>query len=131
IEASRQQRQLPPIRLLNEPRHLSPRRFSKRIIASGDFSHSLGQQETKPRTASLLGTAEVLRKLTRIPDESSHHTQNELRHLQLARSPLPSNPRSPDQTASNSAASSSFPLNGFCRMATERGRTRKHGTRNP
>src|SRR5215813_9712017 len=43
IEASRQQRQLPPIRLLNEPRHLSPRRFSKRIIASGDFSHSLGQ----------------------------------------------------------------------------------------
>src|SRR5262249_26139400 len=47
IEASRQQRQLPPIRLLNEPRHLSPRRFSKRIIASGDFSHSLGHQETK------------------------------------------------------------------------------------
>src|SRR5262245_24882392 len=45
IEASRQQPQLPPIRLLNEPRHLSPRRFSKRIIASGDFSHSLGHQE--------------------------------------------------------------------------------------
>src|SRR5262249_7450108 len=44
IEASRQQRQLPPIRLLNEPRHLSPRRFSKRIIASGDFSHSLDHE---------------------------------------------------------------------------------------
>src|SRR5262249_37528632 len=42
-EASRQQRQLPPIRPLNDPPHLSPRRFSKRIIASGDFSHSLGQ----------------------------------------------------------------------------------------
>src|SRR5262249_14091417 len=32
IEAPRQQRQLPPTRLLNDPRHLSPRRFSKRII---------------------------------------------------------------------------------------------------
>src|SRR5262249_41770735 len=42
IEPSRQQRQPPPTRLLNDPRHLSPRRFSKRIIASGDFSHSLG-----------------------------------------------------------------------------------------
>src|SRR5215468_6341134 len=42
IEASRQQRKLPPIRPLDEPSHLNPRRFSRRIIASGDFSHSLG-----------------------------------------------------------------------------------------
>ena len=46
IEASRQQRKLPPIRPLDEPRHLSPRRFSKRIIASGDFLHGLGHLRT-------------------------------------------------------------------------------------
>src|SRR5262249_7623970 len=50
IEASRQQRQLPPIRLLNEPRHLSPPPFSKRIIASGDFSPSVGHNRVwRPR----------------------------------------------------------------------------------
>src|SRR5262245_22493595 len=44
IEASRQQRKLPPICLFNEPRHLSPRRFSTRIIASVEFSHSQGRR---------------------------------------------------------------------------------------
>src|SRR5262245_11406479 len=50
IEASWQQRKLPPIRPLDEPRHLSPQRFSRRIIASGDFSHTLGHLQTKTRT---------------------------------------------------------------------------------
>jgi hypothetical protein len=43
IEAFRQQRRLLAIRPLNETLHHSPRRFSKRIIASMGFSHSLGQ----------------------------------------------------------------------------------------
>src|SRR5215468_9347305 len=70
IEASRQQRQLPPIRLLNEPRHLSPRRFSKRIIASGDFSHSLGPElsihhpgQTSNLASAYPSAADLLRRL--------------------------------------------------------------------
>src|ERR1035438_1575577 len=43
IEAFRQQRRLLAIRPLNETLHHFPRRFSKRIIASMGFSHSLGQ----------------------------------------------------------------------------------------
>jgi hypothetical protein len=42
IEAFRQQRRLLAIRPLNETLHHFPRRFSKRIIASTRFSHSLG-----------------------------------------------------------------------------------------
>src|SRR5207344_2241717 len=42
IEAFRQQRRLLAIRPLNETLHHFPRRFSKRIIASMGFSHSLG-----------------------------------------------------------------------------------------
>ena len=41
IEAFRQQRRLLAIRPLNETLHHFPRRFSKRIIAWEEFSHSL------------------------------------------------------------------------------------------
>ena len=41
IEAFRKQRRLLAIRTLNETLHLFPRRFSRRIIASTGFSHSL------------------------------------------------------------------------------------------
>ena len=43
IKAFRQQRRLLAIRPLNETLHQFPRRFSKGIIASMGFSHSLGQ----------------------------------------------------------------------------------------
>ena len=43
IEAFRQQRHLPAIRPLHECRHPRLRRFSRRIIAETEFSHSLGQ----------------------------------------------------------------------------------------
>ena len=43
VEAFRQQRRLPAIRPRNEVRHASPRRFSRRIIARREFSHSQGQ----------------------------------------------------------------------------------------
>jgi hypothetical protein len=46
IEAFRQQRRLLAIRPLNETLHHFPRRFSKGIIASTGFSHSLGQERT-------------------------------------------------------------------------------------
>src|SRR3979411_130373 len=46
IQAFRQQRRLPAIRPLNETLHHFPRRFSKGIIASMGFSHSLGVQLT-------------------------------------------------------------------------------------
>jgi hypothetical protein len=51
IKAFRKQRRLLAIRPLNETLHHSPRRFSKRIIASLGFSHSLGQN----RISSLRG----------------------------------------------------------------------------
>jgi hypothetical protein len=47
IEAFRQQSGLLAIRPLNETLHRFPRRFSKRIIASMGFSHSLFQQQTR------------------------------------------------------------------------------------
>jgi len=46
IEAFRQQRRLLAIRPLNETPHHFPRRFSKRIIASTVFSHSLDPGRT-------------------------------------------------------------------------------------
>ncbi|MEA2919192.1 MAG: hypothetical protein QOJ15_11273, partial [Bradyrhizobium sp.] len=45
-EAFRQQRRLLAIRPLNETLHHFPRRFSKRIIASARFSHSLDPEQT-------------------------------------------------------------------------------------
>jgi hypothetical protein len=50
IEAFRKQCRLLAIRPLNETLHHSPRRFSKRIIASMGFSHSLGQEQTSRRS---------------------------------------------------------------------------------
>jgi hypothetical protein len=47
IEAFRQQRGLLAIRPSNETPHHFPRRFSKRIIASTGFSHSLDPLRTK------------------------------------------------------------------------------------
>ena len=41
IEAFRQQRRLRAIRPFNEALHHVPRRFSRRIIAAREFSHSL------------------------------------------------------------------------------------------
>ncbi|MDO8981705.1 MAG: hypothetical protein Q7V17_21015 [Afipia sp.] len=49
IEAFRQQRRLLAIRPLNETLHHFPRRFSKRIIASMGFSHSLGHSRPYER----------------------------------------------------------------------------------
>src|SRR5665647_2902840 len=46
IEAFRQQHRLLAIRPLNETPHHVPRRFSKRIIASMGFSHSLDPKQT-------------------------------------------------------------------------------------
>ena len=46
IEAFRQQRRLLAIRPLNETLHHFPGQFSKEIIASTGFSHSLGHQRT-------------------------------------------------------------------------------------
>jgi len=52
IEAFRQQRRLLAIHRLNETLHRFPRRFSKRIIASTEFSHSLLRKRTAtPRSA--------------------------------------------------------------------------------
>ena len=45
IEAFRQQRRLLAIRPFNETLHHIPRQFSKGIIASMGFSHSLGQRQ--------------------------------------------------------------------------------------
>src|SRR3981189_347798 len=48
IQAFRQKRRLLAIRPLNETLHHFPRRFSKGIIASMGFSHSLGHVWTAP-----------------------------------------------------------------------------------
>ena len=52
IEAFRQQRRLLAIRPLNETLHHFPRRFSKRIIASMGFSHSLDPERTSAALAT-------------------------------------------------------------------------------
>jgi hypothetical protein len=46
IEAFREQRRLLAIRPLNETPHHFPRRFSRRIIASTGFLHSLDPEQT-------------------------------------------------------------------------------------
>src|SRR5471030_1353006 len=53
IKAFRQQRRLLATRPLNETLHRFPRRFSKRIIASMGFLHSLGHAQTPPKPASI------------------------------------------------------------------------------
>jgi len=50
VEAFRQQRRLPPIRPRNKARHHVPRRFSRRIIAGREFSHSQGQEHACRRS---------------------------------------------------------------------------------
>src|SRR6266853_1943373 len=57
IEAFRQQRRLLAIRPLNETPHHFPRRFSKRIIASTRFSHSLGHFRTSARAIAMSALA--------------------------------------------------------------------------
>ena len=47
IEAFRKQRRLLAIRLSNETLHYFPRRFTKRILASTGFSHSLDPKRTR------------------------------------------------------------------------------------
>src|SRR6185295_11415570 len=49
IEALWQQRCLSPIRPFDEPRHPSPRRFSKGIIAGAGFSHDQGHSRRASR----------------------------------------------------------------------------------
>ncbi|MDH2346449.1 hypothetical protein, partial [Bradyrhizobium sp. SSUT77] len=47
-KAFRQQRRLLAIHPLNETPHQFPPRFSKRIIASTEFLHSLGHKQSMP-----------------------------------------------------------------------------------
>src|ERR1035437_10250962 len=74
IEALRQQRRLLAIRPLNETLHHFPRRFSKRIIASMGFSHSLGQKrhsDHAPLTSGLPRIADIFsvrRHVSKVPN---------------------------------------------------------------
>ena len=49
LQAFRQQRRLPAIDALDEPRHARPRQFSSQIIARNEFSHSQGQKRRSSR----------------------------------------------------------------------------------
>jgi hypothetical protein len=60
IEAFRQQRRLLAIHPLNETPHRFPHRFSKRIIASTRFSHSLDPMPTPALGASTRPSSPVM-----------------------------------------------------------------------
>ena len=71
IEAFRQQRRLPAIRPLNETLHHFPRRFSKRIIASTEFSHSLGHSRPNWAVPAMSGLPPIATKLRTSRDVSN------------------------------------------------------------